>query len=190
MIDEASGQNAHVTNSEKPFGISILTWLFLIGGFGFVVMSILLSGRAGKATSDFAQMGIHAVTLWGGIALLGALAIGSGIGLLKGKKWGWWLASFYFLYAAVRDFNTLVLAAQMLSAGGLAKDGAHGPVYYLMKHGLRLMMNAWIYGYFFRPHVRMFLGVQDVSRRKAISIHAGVCLLLFALGAILSMQAV
>jgi hypothetical protein len=42
------------------------------------------------------------------ILFLGILGIAGGIGLWLGKKWGWWLSTFYFLYALSREANTLI----------------------------------------------------------------------------------
>jgi len=42
------------------------------------------------------------------IISLGVLGVAAGSGLWWGKKWGWWLATFYFLYAFCREVNTLL----------------------------------------------------------------------------------
>lgn len=38
----------------------------------------------------------------------GVIGITAGSGLWWGKKWGWWLSAFYFLYALARQLNTLL----------------------------------------------------------------------------------
>ena len=93
---------------EKPRRPAYLGWL---AGY-LVIYGAVLCLLQLIAYSNLKQSGVafdySPLLLFTSIISLGVLGVAAGSGLMWGKKWGWWLTTFYFLYAFCREVNTLL----------------------------------------------------------------------------------
>jgi hypothetical protein len=106
------------------------------------------------------------------------LGCASGIGMWIGKKWGWFLGSFFYAYFIITNINTLIAIPTLMERFG--NEAARDPSYYYLKYGLRLIIRILIYIYFFRAYVLTYFGLNGLKKWKPILVQYGTCLL-FAL---------
>ncbi|HYO23556.1 MAG TPA: hypothetical protein VEQ85_01255 [Lacipirellulaceae bacterium] len=171
----------------RPAGIAILSALAIFGGL--VIGGLLLyfalylppseRRRMGQGVSE--TLGVPPSLLIASVAFLGLLGAASGIGMWLGRKWGWWLGSFWQVYALFRNANALYATYQLSSIlppeelaampGGLAK--------YYIKFGGRAIISALLYWYFFKSNVREFFGLQNAALWKAALAQVGLCIAIF-----------
>src|SRR3989338_1948253 len=96
---------------KKPLGIAILSWLHIIGGiltFGACAYFLPKALRQPSVLKGLSERNLSPDLLVAAILLLLTLLLLSGIGLLLQKKWGWHLASFYYMYGLVRNIFALI----------------------------------------------------------------------------------
>ncbi len=117
-------------------------------------------------------IGISPVLLIIGAMFLALLSIASGVGMWMGTKWGWWLASFYYIDSICRNgsalFTVIAIADQL-------EGGNRGPEYYMIKHGGRIIIHFLLFLYFFKGNVLEFFGLQTLSKVRAVGILVGIC---------------
>ncbi len=87
---------------DRPMTITLISILLVIGGLVLLVTQLTTFSMLSDVSSE---LGVSAVLLQAAFAFLGVLGVAAGIGGWFGKKWGWWLALFYFAYAAARASN-------------------------------------------------------------------------------------
>ena len=90
---------------KRPNGISILSVLHILAVvIGAIIVTITMMRGQTPA--------------WIVVAFLFtfALALASGIGMWKGRKWGWYLGTFYYLYEIVRNVNVLISIPTLISS--------------------------------------------------------------------------
>jgi hypothetical protein len=96
------------TTLEKPKRPAYLGWLAgYLAIYGGVLLALQLFAYKNLQESGV-SMDYSPLLLLVSIIFLGVLGITAGAGLWWGKKWGWWLSAFYFLYAFSRELNILV----------------------------------------------------------------------------------
>lgn len=169
--------------TQRPFGISILSVLHFLGGIGLCVVaawgaSMLKEPRVAKG---IAEMGIPLPLIAAGIGLLVFLGIGSGIGMWKGAKWGWYLGSFYYAYSIMRNLNALYSLSAVNELFASTPEEAdsvpgHGLSYYYIKYGVRALISIMIYAYFFNRNVRAFFGLGQAKKWPAIAAQMAICI--------------
>ena len=152
---------------KKPMGINILSILALINGIPIVIMT-----RDSMYTSDYRKL--IAISF----LFIGILAVSSGIGMLLGKKWGWWLGSFYYAYAISRYFNTIITVGVMVVRSQLLISDA---TTYIIKYGIRIVIHCFILLYFFNNDVKEYFNVVHCSKLKTILILFGICIAIFGI---------
>jgi hypothetical protein len=160
------------TGSDRPLGISILAVLHIVGGIILGVMQLVLLGKLNEIEAPLRSIGIPPVLLVIGVGFLALLGTAAGVGMWTGKKWGWWLGAFYYVYSITRNATALVTVAEL--ANEIASDG-RGPGYYYVKHTGRIAVSLLILLYFFKENVLHFFGLEDISKSKAISLMIGIC---------------
>ncbi|MEQ8788655.1 MAG: hypothetical protein RIC55_20260 [Pirellulaceae bacterium] len=157
----------------RPIGVTILAVLHLLGGALLFVSQFLLLANLDTLDESFQAIGISPVLVLGGLMLLACLATASGVGMWIGAKWGWWLASFYYVYSVFRNASammTIVAMTNSLAAIGL------GPEEYLLKHAGRMLIHFLLLLYFFKSNVLYYFGLEQFNKAKAIGILVGICL--------------
>jgi hypothetical protein len=171
---EAAGSAAHGdANRQRPLGISILAILHFGGGILLGALQFPLLANFDELQGPLRTVGLAPVLLVIGVGFLALLAIAAGVGMWLGRKWGWWLGTFYYVYAIARNAAALVTVANM--ADELAA-GPHGPGYYYVKHAGRIVVHLLILLYFFKGNVLHYFGLEKLSKWKSISALVGVCL--------------
>lgn len=171
-------------NIERPVGISILAVLLLVGGvLGTILavfMAFLVYGNS-DVEEGLATIGMPLELLIPSVALLLGLSLAAGIGMWKGRKWGWYFGSFYFLYGIARNVNALFLISGMADlisseGGNMPRD----PSFYYVKHGVRSIFSFLIFLYFFKGNVRDFFGLTGQKKWKPVLVEVGICTAIIA----------
>jgi len=161
----------------RPIGIILLSILHLAGGlllFAILVAVYLLS-HDDKLQEALDSVGIPLPMLLAGIGFLGLLGVASGIGMLRGKKWGWYLGSFWYAYAIIRNAAALI-TVYGLSAEIAAAETARGPGFYYFKFSMRIFISALILLYFFKANVRAYFGLQQTPLWKPVAVELAASL--------------
>ena len=165
----------------RPVGISVLSGLHIVAGILGAISAVLLANQfrnnlEGREAAS--AMGIPPSLYVLSVVFLVALALVSGIGMLTGKKWGWHLGSFAYLYTVLLNLNALLTLPTLfssLSAEEIAQL-SRNPQYYYVKYSVRLVMSFLIYRYFFKGNVRAFFDLSEQKRWKPVLVQIGVCI--------------
>ena len=173
------------SRKKRPIGISILSWLHILGGAaGAAIVVAFLPGmwNTPEALGVLNAIGIPPALLLLAIVFLLILACLSGVGMWMGKRWGWFLGSFYYAYSVVR--NIIALAAIPGLLGALSSEelaeATHGPGYYYAKHGTRVVVHALLYLYFFKSNVRAYFGFRNRRRWLPAIVQIVICIAIVA----------
>jgi hypothetical protein len=135
-------------------------------------MQIFLLTKLGDLEGPLRTVGLSPALLLVGTGFLALLAITSGVGLWLGRTWGWWLGSFYYVYAIARSSSAL------LTVAGLEAELAastRGPEYYYVKHIGRIIVHLLILLYLFQGHVLRYFALDGLSKWKAVLGLVGAC---------------
>ncbi|WP_166241587.1 hypothetical protein [Paenibacillus turpanensis] len=161
-------------NYDRPTSITLIAILLILGG-GILAVTQLISFAS--LTDASADIGVPAVLLQGSIAFLGILGIAAGIGAWTGKKWGWWLAIFYFAYAIARNVNALVSINDVVNLLGAPGQGVAS---YYIKYGFRVLWNALLFLFLLRSEtVNIYFKTENTPKWKAAAVVFGIVILLF-----------
>ncbi|WP_425396633.1 hypothetical protein [Aeoliella sp.] len=157
----------------RPVGVTILAILHFIGGVVLLIAQFLLFTNLETIGGNLRFVGVSPLLLVIGLMFLAILTIASGVGMWMGTKWGWWLATFYYVYSIFRNgaalFTIMVMMDQL-------EGGSRGPEYYVVKHGVRVIVHFLLFLYFFQGNVLDFFGLRALSKPKAVGILVGVCI--------------
>lgn len=162
----------------RPTGITILAWLYLIGGVVMLGMLLLLFNRLGQG---FDSIGISAAIAQFSISLLGLLAAAAGIGMLTGKNWGWWLGAFYLVWSVTRN-TTALLAIQDIAAQFDVPPERMALHY--VKAGTRIIFHSLLCWYFFSSRVEHYFDVVAINRWMRLLFLVAAAIILYVLFAI------
>ncbi|MDF2658444.1 MAG: hypothetical protein K0Q94_1235, partial [Paenibacillus sp.] len=104
---QATNQREEIINGsyDRPAGVSVIAVLLAIGGAMLLITQLAAFNRLNETSS---VLGIPAAILQGAIGFLGLLGVAGAVGMWLGKRWGWWLALFFFAYAITRNVNVLI----------------------------------------------------------------------------------
>ncbi len=171
------------SGEKRPVGIAILSWLHMISGIlGFIIFIFLflIFRNNPPAINSLSSIGIPPLLSVIGVFFILAMTIISGIGMWKGKKWGWMLGSFNYLYEVVRHLNALFLVpaiSSMFSAEDLSQASRY-PAFYYVKIGVLVIIAGLIYLYFFKGSVRLYFDVFEMKKWKLVLAQIGICFLI------------
>lgn len=159
--------------NKRPTILTILSILYIAGGvLGLIIAPILIVlYLCNKAELPF----ITPLTIIISIFLLSILALTSGIGILKRKKWGWWLGALYYAYSVLRHIYTIIVLPGLVETFGEPPKGIE---HYYLKHGFRGLLHLLILLYFFRKSVLEYFELEQQSKPKAIAILFGVAIVI------------
>lgn len=166
-----------VVSKERPFGTTLIGLFNVIGGsFGFFSTLFVLFGSLDRNISKAPSLLSTSIgPYW--LILTSIPFFFSGIGLWRGKRWGWWLASFFETSALVTGLCNLALFPPSLQKQEAAGALSHSFSYYYLKELAGLSFSILVLYYLFRPKVRGFCELLALNLRKAILI-----LLILAVG--------
>lgn len=164
---------------QRPIGITIISVLCIISGTGMFVMQLFIDESFVEIISE---LNIDNFTMIFSIILLASLALIGGIGMLLGKKWGWWVGAFYLIYAVFRYLNVLV---QIPLFEIQYEVGSAETTQYYTKYIGRIITNSLLYLYFFKSNVLSYFNLGEIRKRKVVFSHLGIGLVL-AGGSIIS----
>jgi uncharacterized membrane protein HdeD (DUF308 family) len=132
-------------NKHRPFGVTILAILAIIGGIAF-----LANGVTAVSLTVIPQTLLGGLSVGTGVALL-ALGIAYFVmayGLLKGKGWAWTI--------------TVLLSYIGIALGLVSIVTGHvGAIF-------NVIINALILYYIYRPHVKSFFGKTTMAPTSAM----------------------
>ncbi len=163
---------------ERPRGISIISVFHIASGVFSAIVAIYLVAQFGKnqeVQQNIAMLDLPPALFVITAIFISSLAIGSGIGMWKGKKWGWYLGSFYHLCIVARNANAFATIAILLTF--LLPEDLAG-----MSRGLsfdyikpvRVIVHVLLYIYFFEGNVRNFFSIDGQRKWKPILAQIGI----------------
>ncbi|MEX0714521.1 MAG: hypothetical protein WD278_19450, partial [Pirellulales bacterium] len=144
----------------------------LLGGLVLFALQFVIVANFNAMAEAVRSIGIHPGLVIAGTMFLSLLATASAVGMWLGRKWGWWLAAFYYAYSVFRNASAVAMFASM--SDEVEADG-RDPAHYLVKHGVRVFVHLLLFFYFFKGNVLEFFGMQSVGKAKAISIIVAIC---------------
>ncbi len=164
----------------RPLGISIFAWLDIIGGVLGVPITAFVVFFFAKSINGrhfLAGLGISPELLFVYLMVLCVLAIASGVGMWSGKRWGWYLGSFFCVYNIVRDVNALIRITAAMNA--MSREDvagmSHGPGFFYVKFGVRIILGILMYLYFFKANVRAHFGLSETKKWKPVATQTAIC---------------
>ncbi len=163
---------------KRPVGITILAVLYLIGGVAVLGLQLAM---APKLIAGFERSGIPAIQAHVALGFLGMLGVAGGVGMIRGKPWGWWLGAFYLTYSVARSAHALLLLPRIAAQFNASAD-LLAPHY--VKFGGRIVVHSLICWYFFTSGVEEFFAVAGTPRWKRL-----VLLIAATLGVVLGFTA-
>jgi len=166
----------------RPVGIAVLAVLHFGGGILLGAMQLFMLPKLDEFEEPLRSAGLSPLLLLIGITFLALLGIAAAIGMWFGRKWGWWLATFYYVYAMARNIWALVLIARLHDDLG---NGGRGPEDYYFKHLGRIVVHALILVYFFRANVLSYFGLERLSKWTAMTVLVWACLVVCGMVAVI-----
>jgi hypothetical protein len=166
---------------KRPVGTSILAVIHIAGGILGAIVTVFLVNQLGKnpeAHHGLAALGLPPALLIVAIVFIFGLGIASGIGMWKGRKWGWYLGSFYYMYSIIRNLNALVTIPMLMNSMPPEElaNMSKGPSYYYIKHGGRVIIHLLLYLYFFKGSVREYFSLTEQNKWKPFLVELGICI--------------
>jgi len=149
----------------EPLGITILIWLHLIKGMVFAVALIMPWFKETDVTGNVEKAGLSPTLVVLGVLLVSILCLGSGLGMMLHKTWGWYLAVYYYIHSIFRNGYTFYIVSQLADPTEL---GDRGPEYYYIKYGAIVVVHFLIFLYLFKSNVLHFFGLGTVSKAKVL----------------------
>jgi hypothetical protein len=178
------------TKPIRPLGIAILSWLHIIGGASGAAVLLLMCYSANPNSHEaLATTGMSAgVTFVAGLSF--ALSFICGVGLWTGRLWGWYLGSFSWIYSALDSLNALIPMPSLTStpASHDATTMPHGPVFYFVTYGTRVVVGLFIYSYFFKSNVRSFFAVSEARKWNTFLPEVGIALAIIVVTTLVKQQ--
>jgi hypothetical protein len=176
---------------KRPKGISILAVLHLIGGVigAIAIIPLVLTFiEVPEASQALDEMGIPPISVLINLTFILIITIASGIGMWRGKRWGWYLGSFYYLYSVFRNASALISLPRMLAyiPPEEMENAQHQPSFYYAKHIGRVIVHFLFYLYFFKGNVREFFSITEQKKWQPIAIEFGICVAISGIGILLS----
>jgi tetratricopeptide (TPR) repeat protein len=147
---------------ERPKGIALLALLQSVGG-AILIVTVLLGYQ--DVSETLSNVGLSWRNLSVASFLYGLLGIAAGIGIWRGKRWGWWLTAFSYFYGILRNVSALVMIPGMLETFG-EPDGGTG--YYYAREIGQIGVGVAITAYWLSEGIRDYFDLSELSRRRAV----------------------
>lgn len=151
--------------SERPLGVTILSCLHLVGGIALAFLILSQLSKRDQVAENIERIGFSSTLLVLSLCCIAVLLLGSGVGMMMRKAWGWFLGVFYYLDAVLRNANALFMISELEGKFG---PGNHSPDYYFLKHGGRVVIYFLLFLYLFRPKVLAYMQLAGVHRGKLL----------------------
>lgn len=158
---------------ERPFGISTLAVLFVIGTLAGLATFTYQLYQIQQATGI---NGIGSVWYIADTLRLFAWAMAAAFGLWLGKGWGWWLSALLLLHSIFSSISGVV--SIWTTAGSLVLESPELSILSLKMIG-RSIVSALFLGYFFRRHVLAYFGLDTSGRPIRVIIVLAVTLIIY-----------
>ncbi|HLD35603.1 MAG TPA: hypothetical protein VJC37_02690 [Planctomycetota bacterium] len=154
--------------NKRPVLLTLLAVIHITGGaLALIAIPVLAIIYQYKKVEMPEGLGSFVLLMVVSVFLIAILALVSGIGMMIGEKWGWWIGALYYVYSVVRNVHALI------TMPGLAEDigePAKGLEYHYFKHGARILSHVLLLLYFFRGSVLEYFGLKQQSRIKTVFI--------------------
>ena len=146
-----------------PLGIILLACILMFGGVAIAVQPLLFQNPTLGIEKSFGVLYLPPEM----IVLAGVCLSTTGVGMLIGWRWTWWLATSYFLWAMIRSSTALVALALSLDLIG---DSTQDMQHYLLKYVGRVAVNFLFLVYMFTGNVRYSFGLAPTTRMQGLAI--------------------
>ncbi|MEM4242856.1 MAG: hypothetical protein QXM31_03075 [Candidatus Woesearchaeota archaeon] len=172
--------------AKRPTLVAVLAWLEIITGAILLLITPLVIWML--AQTPQMKETIEAIGITQGMAIfsvlfLGALCLCAGIGLWKGRRWGWWLGSFAMVYAVLRHASALLIISTLTGEMNVSEANI---TRHIFKSIGRIILYTLITAYLFRKDVLKYFRMEKVSRIKALAYIIGAGLLITLIGSLWS----
>lgn len=162
-----------VYKASRPGGVTVLAVFQVLSGV--LVIGLALVGReallgGANALGLFSEQEV-AISV-----LVGLSRIAAGIGMWTGKRWGWWLAAFTYLYALLTNTATALLMPALVETYG---EPTRGVWYTTAREVADVVWGVVILIYWFRASVLDYFDLLDMSKVKALAGLVAATLLAF-----------
>jgi len=162
----------------RPKGITVLSILHVLGGVAGLILIPYVAQQFSKApevAKGFSAAGFPPAVILSFLSIIAVVIIASGVGLWIGKKWGWYIGSFYYIYSILKSSNALLWLFYFMAT--LPQGEINDPYRHIIKHGITIIIHLLIYIYFFQPSVKNYFQLPDVKNKSVIFKHIGVFVL-------------
>lgn len=180
---QSPAQLEHFPSSERlqrrPLGISILAFLHSVGALLIATLGVFLARLFYESDANSSMLWI--VLILTPLSII--LSIATAIGLRRGKKWAWWLATFYYFQFAIG--GVFVLAIIAFGFFFLERPVTEHSRELLIKHVFRLGLFTLLSWYMTTPRVMAYFQFQQLTRIKVFCILTGFIFMLGVLGGVI-----
>jgi tetratricopeptide (TPR) repeat protein len=145
----------------RPGFVTLISLLNIVGGV--LLLGLVIDARKNLSTA----MGVFtsAETTIGMLILLQVLGIASGVGAWLGKRWGWWLVAFLFLYRNIlSNAYTLLLMPRLSDLFGPPSQGTG---YQVGREISQIVVGILLLVWWFQRNVREYFRLETLSLRKS-----------------------
>ncbi|WP_138752657.1 hypothetical protein [Paenibacillus sinopodophylli] len=166
-------------NYDRPLGVKIIAILMIVSG---TILLITQSIAVIMLNERSVLHGVSSLIFQSVFGFLGLLGLAGGVGMLIGKKWGWWLAVFHFAYYLTLHLNMLVSIPGITEQHAVSGNGTR----HYFKNGIQVLWNVLLLRYMCRDYTMSFFKMSDTNTLKAIGGVFCIVAVIFAIGSLLS----
>ena len=159
---------------ERQLGIKVLSVLHILSGILLALRALISTTRFQELQARLHATPILAIVL---LAYLAVLALSSGVGMWRGKRWGWWLAAFFYMHSITRLVSYLPKIHAIAEQFELGVAGTNS-LYTIA--GLKILWSAVVLLYLFSVRVWTSFGLGKVKKLVAAAGLLGIAMLVGA----------
>lgn len=150
---------------KRPIGVTVLAAFHLLGVVLGLFLFLPFDFNNPQLASILKKLDATTAQLIFNFVFLFFLVVLSGVGMLLGKWWGWFLAANYYLNSILRNGYTILMIEQIY----LHLDPDDPEIHQAYtKYGARLAINFLLLVYLLRDNVLSYFGIQ--VKRKFITL--------------------
>lgn len=170
-------------SGDQPLGIQGMILLLGVAAvFHLIIIYFAASHRIFFGPSGGGCLNLASL-LWISI-FMGVLTVGTCIGFNKGRRWGWWLGTFLYLYAAARAIGEIFISMTSDNEE-ILRAGQHGSGSINPMQGFLIAVNLCFFIYLLGRGAREYFDLGDLSVKRAALIQVGLALLVVVIGIML-----